>query len=30
MQINNKVVNAIMIVVALGLLCLCIASVMRG
>lgn len=30
MQINNKVINAILAVVALALLCLCIASVVRG
>ena len=30
MQINNKVINIILAIVALGLLVLCIASVMRA
>jgi hypothetical protein len=30
MQINNKVINVILAIVALGLLVLCIASVMQG
>jgi hypothetical protein len=30
MQINNRVINIILAIVALGLLVLCIASVMRA
>ena len=30
MQITDKYINAILVIVALGLLVLCIASVMRG